>query len=75
MFIFAYDKRSLLVQELLSSHLMSKQAYIMIYKTIILPSSAWVRNLALTLREVYRLRMFDNRKGCSEGYFDQGGMK
>jgi hypothetical protein len=50
------------VQNLLSSHLLSKKIKIRIYKSIILPMvlngcETW----SLTLREEYRLRMFQNR--------------
>jgi hypothetical protein len=51
-----------LVQNLLSSRLLSKNIKIRIYKTIILPvvlcdCETW----SLTLREVHRLRVFENR--------------
>jgi hypothetical protein len=51
-----------LVQSLLSSHLLSRNLKVKIYKTIILPlvlygCEAW----SLTLREEHRLRVFENR--------------
>jgi hypothetical protein len=45
------------VQNLLPSHLLSKNVKIRIYKTIILP----VETCSLTLREEHRLRVFENR--------------
>jgi hypothetical protein len=50
------------MENLLSSHLLSKNLKIRIYKTIILPVvlygyEAW----SLTLREEHRLRVFENR--------------
>jgi hypothetical protein len=50
------------VQNLLSSHLLSKDIKIRIYKTIILPLvlHGW-ETWSLTLREEHGLRMFENR--------------
>jgi hypothetical protein len=50
------------VQDLLSSHLISKNLKIKIYKTVILPAvlhgcETW----SLTLREEHRLRVFENK--------------
>jgi hypothetical protein len=51
-----------LVQKLLSSHLLSKNVKIRIYKTIILPVVVYgCETWSLTLREEHRLRMFENR--------------
>jgi hypothetical protein len=51
-----------LVQNLLSSRLLSKNISIRIYKIIILPMVLYgCETLPLTLREEYRLRMFKNR--------------
>jgi hypothetical protein len=50
------------VQNLLSSHLLSKNVKIRIYKTIILSVLLYrCETWSLTLREEYRLRMFENR--------------
>jgi hypothetical protein len=50
------------VQSLLSSHLLSKNLNIRIYKTIILPVVLYgCETWSLTLREEHRLRMFENR--------------
>jgi hypothetical protein len=49
------------VQNLLSSRLLSKNLKIRIYKTIILPVVLYgCETWSLTLREEYRLRVFDN---------------
>jgi hypothetical protein len=50
------------VQNLLSSHLLSKNVNIKIYRTIILPVVLYgCETLSLTLREEHRLRVFENR--------------
>jgi hypothetical protein len=50
------------VQNLLSSHLLSRYVKIKIYKTIILPVVLYgCETLSLTLREEHRLRVFENR--------------
>jgi hypothetical protein len=50
------------VQSLLSSRLLSKNAKIRIYKTIILPVVLYVcKSWSLTFREEHRLRVFENR--------------
>jgi hypothetical protein len=50
------------VQNLLSSHLLSKNFKIKIYKTIILPVVLYgCETWCLTLREEHRLRVFENR--------------
>jgi hypothetical protein len=50
------------VQNLLPSHLLSKNVTIRIYKTIILPVVLYAgENRSLTLREEHRLRVFENR--------------
>jgi hypothetical protein len=50
------------VQNLLSSHLLSKNIKIRIYKTIILPMVLYgCETWSLTLREEHRLRVFENR--------------
>jgi hypothetical protein len=50
------------VQSLLSSHLLSRNVKVKIYKTIILPVVLYVcETWSLTLREEYRLRVFENR--------------
>jgi hypothetical protein len=50
------------VQNLLSSHLLSKNFKIRIYKTIILPVVLYgCETWFLTLREEHRLRVFENR--------------
>jgi hypothetical protein len=50
------------VQSLLSSHLLSRNIKIKIYKTIILPVVLYgCETLSLTLREENRLRVFENR--------------
>jgi hypothetical protein len=49
-------------QNLLSSHLLSKNLKIRIYKTIILPVVLYgCETWSLTLREEHRLRVFENR--------------
>jgi hypothetical protein len=48
------------VQKLLSSHLLSKNIKIRIYKTIILPVVLYGCE-TLTIREGHRLRVFENR--------------
>jgi hypothetical protein len=51
-----------LVQSLLSSHLLSRNVKFKIYKTIILPVVLYgCKTWSLTLREEYRLRVFENR--------------
>jgi hypothetical protein len=50
------------VQNLLSSHLLSRNVKIKIYKTIILPVVLyWCETWSLMLREEHRLRVFENR--------------
>jgi hypothetical protein len=50
------------VQNLLSSHLLSRNVNIKIYKTIILPVVLYgCETLSFTLREEHRLRVFENR--------------
>ena len=50
------------VQTLLSSRLLSKNLKIKIYKTIILPVVIYgCETWSLTLREEFRLRVFENR--------------
>jgi hypothetical protein len=50
------------VQNVLSSHLISRNLKIKIYKTVILPVVLhWCESWSLTLREEYRLRVFENR--------------
>jgi hypothetical protein len=50
------------VQSLLSSHLLSRNVNVKIYKTIILPVVLYgCEILSLTLREEHRLRVFENR--------------
>jgi hypothetical protein len=50
------------VQDLLSSGLLSKNAKINIYRTIILPDVLYgCETLSLTLKEEHRLRVFENR--------------
>jgi hypothetical protein len=50
------------VQNLFSFHLLSKNVKIRIYKTIILPVVLYgCETWSLTLREEYRLRVFENR--------------
>jgi hypothetical protein len=50
------------VQDLLSSRLLSRNVKIKIYKTIILPVVLYgCKTLSLTLREEYRLRVFESR--------------
>jgi hypothetical protein len=52
-----------LVQNLLSSRLLSKNIKIRIYKTIILPVVLYgCETWSLTLREEHRLRVFENRE-------------
>jgi hypothetical protein len=49
------------VQNVLSSHLISRNLKIKIYKTVILPVVLYgCETWSLTLREVYRLRVFEN---------------
>jgi hypothetical protein len=51
-----------LVQNLLSSRLLSKNTKIMVYRTIILPVVLYgCETWSLTLREEQRLRVFENR--------------
>jgi hypothetical protein len=51
-----------LVQRLLSSHLLSRNVKVKIYKTIILPVVLYrCETWSLTLREEYRLRVFEKR--------------
>ena len=51
-----------LMQDLLSSSLLSKNLKIKIYRTIILPVVLYgFETWSLTLREVRRLRVFENR--------------
>jgi hypothetical protein len=50
------------VQSLLSSHLLSRNIKVKIYKTIILPVVLYgCETWSLTLREEHRLRVFQNR--------------
>jgi hypothetical protein len=50
------------VQNLLSSHLLSKNVTVRIYKTIILPVVLYVcETWSLTVREEQKLRVFENR--------------
>jgi hypothetical protein len=50
------------VQNLLPSHLLSKNLKVRVYKTIILPVVLYARETwSLLLREEYRLRVFENR--------------
>jgi hypothetical protein len=49
------------VQNLLSSHLISKNLKIKIYNTVILPVLYGCETWSLTLREEHRLRVFENR--------------
>jgi hypothetical protein len=50
------------VQNLLSSRLISKNLKIKIYKTVILPVALYgCETWSLTLREEYRLRVFENK--------------
>jgi hypothetical protein len=50
------------VQSLLSSHLLSRNVKVKIYKTIILPVVLYGYEIwSLTLRDVHRLRVFENR--------------
>jgi hypothetical protein len=50
------------VQSLLSSHLLSKNLKMRIYKTIILPVILYgCETWSLTLREKHRLRVFENK--------------
>jgi hypothetical protein len=50
------------VQNLLSSHLISKNLKIKVYKTVILPFVLYgCETWSLTLREEHRLRVFENR--------------
>jgi hypothetical protein len=61
-----------MLQNLLSSHLLSKNLKIRIYKTIILPvvlcgCEIW----SMTLREEHRLRVFEN--GAEEDIWTEEG--
>jgi hypothetical protein len=50
------------VQSLLSSHLLSRNVKVKMYKTIILPVVLYgCETWSLTLREEHRLRVFENR--------------
>jgi hypothetical protein len=50
------------VQNLLSSHLLSKNLKIKIYKTILLPLLLYgCKTWSLTVKEEHRLRVFENR--------------
>jgi hypothetical protein len=50
------------VQDIMSSNLLSKNVKIRAYKTTILPVVLYgCETLSLTLREVHRLRVFENR--------------
>jgi hypothetical protein len=50
------------VQSLLSSHLLSKNLKLRIYRTIILPVVLyWCETWSLTLREEHRVRVFENK--------------
>jgi hypothetical protein len=50
------------VQNLLSSHLLSKNVKVRIYKTIVLPVVLYgCETWSLTVREKHKLRMFENR--------------
>jgi hypothetical protein len=50
------------IQNLLASHLLSKNIKIRIYKTIILPQVLYgCETWSLTLKEEHRLRVFENR--------------
>jgi hypothetical protein len=50
------------IQSLLSSHLLSRNVKVKIYKTIILPVVLYgCETWSLTLREEHRLRVFENR--------------
>jgi hypothetical protein len=52
------------VQNLLSSHLLSKNIKVRIYKTIILPVVIYgCETWSLTLREEHKLRVFENKIG------------
>jgi hypothetical protein len=60
------------VQNLLSSHLLSKNLKIRIYKTIILPMVLYgCETWSLTLREEHRLRVFEN--GAEEDIWTKEG--
>jgi hypothetical protein len=48
------------VQSLLSSHILSRNVKVKIYKTIILPVLCGCEIWSLTLREEHRLRVFEN---------------
>jgi hypothetical protein len=62
------------VQNLLSSHLLSRNVEIKIYKTVILPVVLYrCETLSLALREEHRLRVL--RTGCLGEYLDLRGMK
>jgi hypothetical protein len=63
------------VQNLFSSHLLSRNVKIKIHKTIILPEVLYgCKTLSLTLREEHRLRVFENRV-CLGEYLDLRQMK
>jgi hypothetical protein len=50
------------VQNLLSSHLLSRNVKVKIYKTVILPVVLYgCETWSLTLREEHRLKVFENR--------------
>jgi hypothetical protein len=50
------------VQNLLSFHLLSKNIIIKMYKSLILPVDLYgCKTWSLTLRQEYRLRVFENR--------------
>jgi hypothetical protein len=50
------------VQSLLSSHLLSRNVKVKIYRTIIVPVVLYAcKTWPLTLREEHRLRVFENR--------------
>jgi hypothetical protein len=61
-FIHVLDLYMLLIPNLLSSSLLSKNINIKIYRTIILPVVLYgCKTWSLTLREEHRLRVFENR--------------
>jgi hypothetical protein len=50
------------VQKLLSSHLLSKNVKVRVYKNIVLPVVLYgCETWSLTVREEHKLRMFENR--------------
>jgi hypothetical protein len=68
------------VQKLLSSHLLSKNVKVIIYKTIILPVVLYgCGTWSLTVREEHKLRLFENRAlrniwtkgGWSDGWMEK----